>query len=337
MMLAVCLFFAVSGCNLKNSLPLSVENVQCHKVRVAPGPEDFVFDAWHAVPRLLVSSHDRRQPEISGGIFWFDLETEKSGEMQRIGEPEKILAFKPHGMDIIRKNGRTLLYVILHDPYARMERSENAVIVYAVDGNRLWFERFLEDDVCLWSPNDLSVLPSGDIYATNDYRGDMALYFRSASSEIAFYDPAGDAWKIVARDMAFANGILAEEEQVYVTVMFDEELLMFPRESDGSLGEPETVVRVKGGDNIMKYRNWLLITAHYDDLAFLGHMKDPEKLSPSVVFVVRPEIHSKHAVFVNDGKMISAASTAMAYQEKIYISQVFEPYIVVCDLPAFMK
>jgi hypothetical protein len=66
-------------------------------------------------------------------------------------------------------------------------------------------------------------------------------------------------------------------------------------------------------------------------------MKDPEEPSPSVVFVVRPEIHTKNAVYVNDGRMISAASTAMAYQKKLYISQVFEPYIVVCDVPVFMK
>ena len=337
LMLAVCLMIVASACNFNNPLPLSVENISCHKVEVAPGPEDFVLDTWHAASRLLVSSHDRRHPETSGGIFWFDLETEKSGEMKRVGEPETILAFKPHGMDIIRKGGRTLLYVILHDPRGRMERAENAIAVYAVDENRLWFETLLEDAACLWSPNDLSVLPSGDIYVTNDYTGNMALYFRTASSEIAFYDQRADAWKIVADDLAFANGILAEKDQVYVSVMFDEELMAFPRKPDGTLGAPETVVRVKGGDNIMKYRNWLLLTAHYDDLAFLRHMKHPEKPSPSIVFAVRPEIHTKNAVYVDDGTAISAASTALAYKRKLYISQVFDPYILVCDLPAFMK
>ena len=335
LLLFLALFFL--ACNLKNPLPMTIEDIACHKVRVAPGPEDFVLDTWHKAPRLLVSSHDRRNPETSGDIFWLDIDTEASGKMPRTGDPEAIAAFKPHGMDIRHSGSRTLLYVILHDPYAHSKRSENAIAIYEVGQNTLQFERLLEDADHLWSPNDLSVLPSGDIYVTNDVHGNLDLYLRASASEIAYYDNAAGTWKMVADDIAFANGILAKPDKVYVTAMFDEKLLAFPREKDGSLGIPETVVSFKGGDNLMPYKNYLLTTAHYDDLAFLGHMKDSGKPAPSIVFMVRPEINTKHTVYVDTGEMISAASTAMIFKDKLYISQVFEPYIVVGEVPVFMR
>jgi hypothetical protein len=41
-------------------------------------------------------------------------------------------------------------------------------------------------------------------------------------------------------------------------------------------------------------------------------------------------------MYVNTGDMISAASTAMVFNNKIYISQVFDPFIVVCDVPVYV-
>lgn len=337
MIISVCLAGLCWGCNMRDPLPIAIEDIKCHRVKVAPGPEDFVLDTWHGSPRLLVSSHDRRQPETSGGIYYFDINTEETGVMVRRGEPEKISAFKPHGMDIRRNGIKTFLYVIIHDPYAHMERLENAVAVYEVNKNDLRFVELLEDTVHLWSPNDLSVLPSGDIYLTNDMHGKIDMYTRSKSSEIVYFDHVTRQWRVVADDIAFANGILAEEDRVYVTATFDDQIIVFPREKDGSLGNPEEVVHIKGADNLTRYGNSLLTTAHYDDMAFLNHRDNPEDVAPSIVFIIRPEMYAKDAVYVNDGHMISAASTAMIYRKKLYISQVFDPYIVVCDVPVFLR
>ncbi len=332
-----CLMSLVFGCNLKDPLPIPIEDIECHKVEVAPGPEDFVLDTWHGAPRLLVSSHDRRHPETSGGIYYFDINTEKTGAISRIGEPESILVFKPHGMDIRKQGSRTLLYVIIHDPYAHMERLENAVAIYEVNQNDLRFVNLMEDPDHLWSPNDLSVLPSGDIYVTNDMHGSLDMYTRSKASEIAYYDHVSGTWTTVADNIAFANGILAEEDLVYVTATFDDQVLVFSRSVDGSLGKPLPVVDFKGPDNLMRYKQSLLTTAHYDDLAFLRHKGDPEEHSPSIVFLIRPEMETKTPVFVDEGQLISAASNAMVFKDKLYISQVFDPYMVICNAPVFIK
>jgi hypothetical protein len=333
MFVAMVLF---AGCHLREPLPVPGQEVACRKINIAPGPEDFVLDTWHGAPRLLVSSHDRRKPKTSGGIFYLNLETEATGEMKRVGEPAAITAFKPHGMDIRQSGEEVLLYVILHDPAGRMKSHENAIGVYLVADSELQFQDLLEDASFLWSPNDLSVMPGGEIYVTNDRRNDLDIYFKRESSEIVYYQPETKTWSIVADNLVFANGIYAEKDRVFVTETLGEGFLMFPRLPDGRLGPKEIIARMKGGDNIMKYGDYFLTTAHYDDLAFLKHKKNPENHSPSIVFRVRPEVYGKEAMYVNTGDMISAASTAMVFNNKIYISQVFDPFIVVCDVPVYV-
>jgi len=325
-----------AGCHLREPLPVPGQEVACHKINIAPGPEDFVLDTWHGAPRILVSSHDRRHPETSGGIFYLNLDTEATGEMKRFGEPVSLAAFKPHGMDIRNSGEDVILYVILHDPAGRMKSDENAIGVYFVEDNALRFLYLLEDSSFLWSPNDLSVLQGGEIYVTNDRRGDLDIYFKRKSSEIVYYQLETQTWSMVADNLAFANGIYAEKDRVFVTETLGDGFLMFSRLPDGHLGPKNIIARMKGGDNIMKYGDYFLTTAHYDDLAFLKHKKNPENHAPSIVFRVRPDFCSKEAMYVNTGEIISAASTAMVFKNKLYISQVFDPFIVVCDVPVYV-
>jgi len=332
-MCAVVLF----GCNLKQPLPTTVDELNCHQVKIAEGPEDFVLDSWHESSRLLISCHDRRRPESSGGIYYYELTTHKHGELRRSGEPDAIVSFKPHGMDIRKTADETLLYVIIHDPNNQMKRNENAIVIYTVFKEELKFVRLLEDQGMLWSPNDLSVLPSGDIYVTNDYRTMLDIYLRRNVSEISFYNNQLKKWSIVADDIAFANGIYAIQDKVFVTATLGNQVLCFPRKDDGSFGEPDIVAELKGPDNLIPHGEYLLTTAHFDDLAFMKHKKNPGAFSPSTVFLVHPEKKTLEPVYANDGQMISAASTAMVYENKLYISQVFDDHIAICNIPQYSR
>ena len=326
-----------TGCHFRDPLPIPVDDrFICERFTIAPGTEDFVLDDHRGRSRLLISSHDRRNPETSGGIWSFDLATHESKELPRSGDPETLAAFKPHGMDIREAGAQTFLYVILHDPYAHNERSENAVAVYEIQADRLVFVQLLEDPEHLWSPNDLSVMASGEIYLTNDARGNFDIYFSRETSEIVYYDPATGKWKVAADGLAYANGILAEPGQVFVSATRGDRVIRYLRNYDGSLGEPEDIARVKGPDNLMRHGKYLLVTAHFDDLAFMDHKKDPEAPAPSVVLRIYPELYASTVIYVNKGDFISAASTAMIYQDKLYISQVFDPYLVVCDVPRYL-
>ncbi|NOY69959.1 MAG: hypothetical protein GXP53_10835 [Deltaproteobacteria bacterium] len=324
----------VTGCNLKQRLPMVAEKASCYRFPTGDGPEDMVLDRFNGAPRILVSSYERRKPADHGEIYAFDIQTGGMQVLVRTNEPESLESFKPHGMDIRHDGGITELYVILHDPHNRGKRLENGVGIYRVYRNELRMTAFLEDPVCLWSPNDLSVAADGGIYLTNDYKSDLDLYFRRKRSEIAYYDPRTGKWKIVAAGLAFANGIYATSARVYVSTTLGNRILSYPINPDGSLGEPRTVTELKGGDNIMPYGKYILVCAHFDDFAFMRHAKDAKKLSPSVVFRIDPATGDKKAIFADAGKAISAASTALIYGKKLYISQVFDPFILVCDVPA---
>ena len=332
LLLAVIL---VSSCGIWQPLPDYGKQRNCYAIEVAAGPEDFVLDQWHTKPRLLISSHERRGPERYGGIYSYDIATGYSENMPRKGEPESLQTFQPHGMDIRHADGKTFLYVILHDLYNHSVRDENGIAVYLVSGDTLLFQELMIDPVHLWSPNDLSVLENGEIYASNDFRSMFDVYFRKKTSEVVHYSIQEKKWSVVASDLSFANGVLALPDRVYVAATRSDKLLAYPRKSDGTLGTGEEIVEIKGLDNIMPCGKRLLIAAHFDDLAFFRHHKDPGIPAPSVVFLIDPVNPSldqaETVVYADDGRQISAASTAFAYQNKLYISQVFGTRILVCD------
>lgn len=334
--IVVCVGLAtLSGCGFRKTLPAYEYERNCYAVMIADGPEDFVLDKWNGSPRLLISSHERRQPAPGGEIIAFDLKTGYSEVMPREQEPERLRAFKPHGVDIRTVGGKTDLYVIVHDPYAHDEREENAIAVYRVYPDRLVFRMLLENPRHLWSPNDLSVLENGDIYVTNDYRHLFDVYFKRGTSEVVYYDAAGGAWSVVADNLAFANGVLALQDRVYVSVTREDKIVIYPRLENGRLGTGRVLATVKGPDNIMLFGDQLLVAAHLNDFAFMSHHRNAKNKSPSVVYLINPSdkdpTETMEAIYVDDGGQISAASTAFVHNGKLYVSQVFDSHLLICD------
>lgn len=292
------------------------------------------MDRWHTPERIILSCLERCIPGACGDIRYYVVSTGETGIFERHNEPQRLKAFRPHGIDIRKaETGDILLYVILHDPYDHNERSENAVGIYKVENNSLVFMDLLEDKVCLWSPNDLSVLDNGEIYLTNDFKSNWDLYLKRSRSQVSRYDPLKKTWTFVAQGLCFANGILARPDRVYVAETLGNRILEFPRNNDGSLGEPKEIARIKGVDNIMPYADGFFVAAHFDDLAFMRHAKDPAEQSPSVVFFIRPEYYDKTPVFADPGKFFSAASTAVGVGRILVVGQVFDGYLLVCTIP----
>ncbi len=323
------------SCSLNAPLPAYDHQRNCYAVDVAVGPEDFVFDKWHSSPRLLISSLDRRNPDKLGDIYFFDLKTGYSSPMPRTGEPETLLSFRPKGMDTRRTHNKTFLYVIIHNPHDNSEKDESAIAVYQVLEKELRFVRLMEDTEHLWSPNDLSVLKNGEVYITNDYHNELEVILGKKSSEIVHFSLKENRWSVVASDLSLANGILARTDRVFVAATRSNKLVEYRRHNDGTLDKGKTLVEVKGVDNIMPFGRKLLVAAHFNDVAYVRHVKKNEVPSPSVIFLIDPDTGIQEeiirTVYVNDGNQISAASTAFIYKGKLYISQVFGSKIVVCD------
>jgi len=75
----------------------------------------------------------------------------------------------------------------------------------------------------------------------------------------------------------------------------------------------------------------LWVTAHPCPLDFLAHSDDAEANSPIQIFMIDPVTLDVNNVFQNNGELISAASTALFIDNRLYISQVFDPFVLVVE------
>jgi hypothetical protein len=66
-------------------------------------------------------------------------------------------------------------------------------------------------------------------------------------------------------------------------------------------------------------------------MRFMAHAGNKEKTSPTQIFRILADGTTKE-IYANDGEEISAASTGLSYKNKLFISQVFEPFILSCTL-----
>lgn len=328
-------------------LPIAGTNYsEFKKISVGSGPEDMVLDTLSAEnPRLLVSCSERRDKNSGfGEIFSVDISTGQSQVLARKNNPEN-LVFRPHGIDLVKNvKGEILLYCISHNE----EKKEHSIIVYKVFPGRLEFLQKL-DSPLLVSPNDVAATPSGEIFVTNDSgrRGSiMEHLFKLKRSNVVMYvennyfkDPATGEWKknpvwqIAADKLSYANGVAAGSyRQVYVSTVRGNQFISYRlNEKGNSFGEKKIIAKLKGLDNIsFVNENEALVPAHLNQYAFLKHYKNAEKFSPSVVYKVNLQTGKTDVVYSNNGSQISGASTAIQYKDKLYISQVFEPFILEC-------
>jgi arylesterase / paraoxonase len=297
-------------------------------IPLKPGPEDMLLDTMHGDPRLIISCCGRREADKPyGEMVLFNLQTEEQVVMKRMKETEGIL-FRPHGIYL----EGDLLYVISHEK----EPDYHPVLVYRVNGTYLDFVELIQTSH-QHSPNALVTGPDGEIYLVNDSgkRGSMmekALKLKRASVEKLTKKRDG-SWEAetVASGLGYPAGINRIGDQLYVG---DAVLnIIHPYRITGQgLTPEEPFTDLKGNDNIRIYNGELLVPGHVKLLKFIKHTKNPEKKSPVDVFLVDPSTGEHSILYSTDGSTISAGSTAIIFGNYLYISQIFDPYILKVEL-----
>lgn len=328
------------------------------RVPVGAGPEDLVLDTLTSQPRLLVSCDARRASEPpAAGIWALDLTTRQSRELPRLGEPES-LVFHPHGLDLAQQafalssfsrqsvvsgegplapsQGQPvpILYVISHDD----ERDVHSVIAYQVFADHLQFVRSWTDPL-LNSPNALTVLEDGTLLVTNDsgVRGSRteALLKRRKSTVVA-WNAARNAWWEAADNLAYANGIVCRGSEVFVASTRQSQVFGYRWDGE-KLNNPVTLADVAGADNLRWDGQDLLVAGHPNILAFVRHAGSAARKSPVEVWRMTTPGQSDSSMvkrlYANDGSAISGAATALIWQGHLYLSQVFDPFVLVVELP----
>ncbi|MBU44322.1 MAG: hypothetical protein CMN76_13965 [Spirochaetaceae bacterium] len=340
------------------SLPEAPEN-QCQRIPVGPGPEDFALDlsGGPGSPRILVSSHERREWQ-PGEIFEVDLDPGSGYAAQalpRRGEPEGLF-FAPHGMDVREVDGQHLLYVISHGS-DEVDGAQH-ILVYRILPEALDYLGSVASEF-FFSPNDLAIDATGSFYVSNDSRNrgslmEMALSLSWSSvvhckassiqpGPLAAPASTREDCILAAEELASANGVAIQRSPdgkgdsgtVFVSTSRGNSLYVFHRDDSGRLVDRKRIFEAPILDNLffVGHGQKLLVASHPSALAFLRHVSNGSNESPSVIYSVQIDSGAAEAVYANSGKELSAASGAFIYKEQLFISQVFEPFLLRCQLP----
>ncbi|MCP4312566.1 MAG: hypothetical protein GY790_14990 [Bacteroidetes bacterium] len=297
--------------------------VMGERIEVGPGPEDMVLDTLHH-PRLLISCSARREVyEPYGEIEAVDLLSMERSILTRYNEPDS-LVFRPHGIYL----DGNMLYVISHE----REPDQHPILVYLVHGDTLKFMEMIQSSM-QHSPNALVTGPNGEIYYVNDSgkRGRMiekALKLKRASV-VRLEKESDGKWnsQFMALDLGYPAGINRIGNIIFAGDAIQHKIHRYMINKKDLTPLP-SIEGLKGNDNIRIHQGKILTCGHVKPLLFIRHAKNQDKLSPVKVFQTDPETGETETIFSTDGSQISGGSTAIIYNSDLYISQVFEPYIL---------
>lgn len=292
-----------------------------------PGPEDLDIDAENGL--LFISQTDRWKlrsgAQTNDGIYLLDLNKDTV--------PYKLHttyagAFHPHGISFLKQDGSDYLFVINHN------QEGSSVELFSFKNDTLFhLVSFKADMMCC--TNDLVAVDTDQFYVTNDhgYKDGMMRtleeYLRLPRSYLLYFD--GQSFKKVYEGLNYANGVNVSPngKEVYVTETTGRKISVLDRNiSTGELQLRFTKDLETGLDNItIDSDGNLWIAAHPKLFDFVGHSKDSEKISPSQVLKLSPNGDNDFTVtevYLNDGEELSGSSTALYYNNQVFIGVVFE-------------
>lgn len=322
--IAVIAIVAFSGC--KQYEKLSVESVQ---IRVGPGPEDIAFDMEEGKPRLIVSCAERRKKNYPKfGEFWtLDLQDDRAVPMVIKEFPDSI-HLHPHGIDIGISAGVKTLFVVNHEDQRKPDR--HLILKFAIKAQELIYLGHLAASPMLESPNDVCFDGNHGVFVSNDSGKRNSLwekFWGLRRSNVVHHDLKSGSWSLAVDQLAYANGVGVNKGKLYVSAVQEYGVRVYTKQETGwSL--TDTIGDFKGADNITFYGNQLYTTTHPAPMKFLKHMGDNRKASPGFVYQADIETGKVQKLYADDGSLMSAPSTALRFNNSLYVAHVFRPYLL---------
>lgn len=319
------LLFLIGSCRVPK-MQVQTEYLQ-REITTKAGPEDIVLDTVSTnYPRLIISCDNRRTTEKSGFIQAMDLKTEEVIVLERINEPAS-LVFHPHGIDVVKlSDGTSKLYVVNHNEAA----NEQSILIYKIAQNQLVFEKQLIDKQ-LVSPNDVAGDASGKIYTGNEFhkrnaKGSALLGLKNGY----FIQFDGKQFSKRETGFCYANGVAVYRDQLLTVGSRNRFLYKAPLDFKKD-SKKVKITKLSGADNISIIGDKAYIACHVNLFKFIKHAKSATNSSPTVVYEVDLLTNERKLLYTNTDGTINGAATAILYKGKLYLSQVFEPFILVVE------
>lgn len=326
-MLPLLMLFLLPGCSVQE-----ISTLPTQRITVGAGPEDMLLDVSQDAPRILISCTARRETQPPfGEIVAYTPSTGAVDTLTRKGMPDTLF-FQPHGIFLDSQSDPPLLYAISHEH----DEGFHPVYIWEVRESTLKFKELITS-VLLNSPNALTIGVNGELYVVND-AGDrenmMEKIFRlNRANIIRLEKNSNGKWEatVAAQGLGMPAGINRIGSTLYAGDAVNNLLHVYGI-SGKELVAREPVEGLQGNDNIRVIDQKLYTTGHVKPLKFVAHTRSPEKHSPVEVWEYDPARKQVTSLFYTDGSAISAGSTALVLDGALYISQVFEPFILKVDL-----
>jgi hypothetical protein len=290
------------------------------------GPEDLELDLTNpAEPSLLVSCQKRPKEDVPGFIARVVLGPDGPVSWRRLelrGRPEGD-PFHPLGLSLCGPD--RLLYVVNKD-----RKNGSRIEVFDLGPQALDFRQRLIAPEFLTDPNDLAALPGGRVFVSNTHG--RAGTLRNALSDLlkakngSLVAREEGQWRTVAGQISFANGVAADAAgTLYVTSTRAGALETFTKE-DGTW-TPDATLDVGGQPDNLTWADerFLVVASHKSLAAFLAHASTggATRSGAQVLRVdTRARPFTKELLLDHDGSGISAISTAILFQDRLYLGQV---------------
>jgi len=310
------------------------------KLTVGSGPEDMAIDTSMGLTRIIVSCAERRatQPEI--GQFHQINPADNSVALMNI--VPKDLAILPHGIDVVTIDSVPFLYAISHD--VEESTTKHRIYRFKINQNVLLLDKnFTLEDELLTGPNDIDVLEDGSFYVSNPMPSNGPNESTKAilgvkNGSIVHFD-GKDKWQIAAKDFCFPNGIWVDESKdlLYVANGACHEVARYEIQGGNinTASKQSTLQhdqKITLGDNMLiDNQGRLWVTSHPCPLDIMAHTENEAEKAPIQIYTIDPTSLTTNTAFQNNGELISAASTALYIDNRLYLSQVFDPFVLVVE------
>jgi arylesterase/paraoxonase len=306
----------------------------CRQIALGGSSEDIQVDRKRGLAYLSLLDRDSvsRGEQVSGTVMLLDLNVADLAPRAAMAyDPE---AFRPHGLSLLERGSQPArLFVISHRP------DGSHTVEIAEEGSAGgFFPKETIRDPAFVHPNAIAAAGARQFYLTNDagteeiWKQRFAALFRDGGSALIFYDGASS--RVVAADLEFPAGLALspDSSRLYVAETLGRSLRIYRRDAaSGALTFEETIDLGASPANLNVDDDGVVWIAAFPKLLSLAaHRREPDKRSPTQVLRFDPKDKRVTQVFVDDGAMISAGSSAAPWGDEFLVAALFDKKVLLC-------
>jgi arylesterase/paraoxonase len=273
---------------------------------------------------------------LQGTLYMLDLADPKAKPQSLTGDIP--FDFHPHGISLFEVSENDWrIFVVNH----RETKDTIEIFDWNMKSKIFSHSRTVEGSELLANANDLQATGAETFLLTHDHGALSKLgkfiedFTKMGRGYVTYFD--GKNFTKILNGLSFANGIvrIPKTDDLYIASMLDKKISHFrwtPSQPVKYVGE----INLSDAPDNMTYNSTsetMWVGVHPKLLALKFHSENPKRLAPSKILRIsslnsNPKIEE---IFEDDGRKISAASSAIEYNNNLYIGSIYDHKLLRCN------